>query len=130
MASHYLALIPPLSLVALFGDANLAAQTTIDYRDPAVLARELEQAPERFVLIDVRTAEEYRDGHIPGAINIHFRQIGQEMANEDRAQVVVVYCTRGRRSGIAAIRLRSMGYRNVHDFGGIGRWSGPLVQEG
>ena len=128
MISHHATHSPPS--LASPDSADPQGQTVIDYRDPSLLAHRLEHAPEQFVLIDVRSPEEYRAGHIVGAINVPYRNIGWTMTKHDRAQAVVVYCEHGVRSAVAASWLRSIGCRDVHDFGGVSRWSGPLVQGG
>lgn len=75
------------------------------------------QAP----LIVVRTAEEFRKGHIPGAINIPLDQIDQA----DIASGSHLYCRSGRRSGIARDRLKERGIDTVN-LGGIEDYDGPV----
>ncbi len=83
------------------------------------------------LLLDVRTAEEYASGRIPGAKLLPYDEIAaraQELATlagtKDRP--IVVYCRSGRRSAIAASSLKSLGYTTVADFGGISAWQGSL----
>lgn len=97
-----------------------------DPRDPAVLERLLEEANADFLLIDVRTDAEYSQGHIPGSMQIDYRVIADAMAEVDRTQPVVVYCRTGNRSAHAERTLRTMGFTEVYDFGGINRWRGEL----
>lgn len=70
--------------------------------------------------IDVRTAEEYAQGHVKGAINIPFEEIGSQINSitRDVDSEVRVYCRTGRRSGIAKDTLNGMGYDNVINEGG------------
>lgn len=70
--------------------------------------------------IDVRTAEEYAQGHIKGAINIPYEEIGGQISSitGDVDSDVRVYCRTGRRSGIAKDTLQGMGYANVINEGG------------
>lgn len=70
--------------------------------------------------IDVRTAEEYAQGHVKGSINIPFEEIGGQINNitHDVDSDVRVYCRTGRRSGIAKDTLNGMGYANVINEGG------------
>ena len=79
------------------------------------------------LLYDVRTAEEYAAGHIPGAIHIPYDVIGEEIQIEDKEAVIVVYCRTGNRSGQAKSILEGLGYTQVNDFGGINKWRGALV---
>lgn len=81
------------------------------------------------LLLDVRTAEEYAAGHIPGAELLPYDEIRSRFAEPDKARPIVVYCRSGRRSAIARSTLMEMGYRNVSDFGAVSRWSGKLATE-
>ncbi len=76
-------------------------------------------------LLDVRTPQEYSEGHIEGAINIDihsddFRQIAEKELSKD--STVFVYCRSGRRSLDAADRLTKLGYKVVNLKGGIIEW--------
>lgn len=119
-------------VVAFAAIVAVPAQETLseygDPRDPDVLERLIEDARSDFDLIDVRTGAEFSDGHIPTALNIDYRLIGDQRAEGDRTHPVVVYCRTGNRSAQAARTLREMGYTQVYDFGGIHRWSGTLEQ--
>lgn len=83
------------------------------------------------VIVDVRRADEYAQGHIPGAILIPKEEIGTEEPEElaDKYQVILVYCRTGRRSKEASQKLADMGYVNVYEFGGIEDWTGDIVTE-
>ncbi len=72
------------------------------------------------MLVDVRTPEEYAEGHLPEAINIPFEQIVEVFAKQGIAKdtPVVVYCRSGRRSGIAKESLGNAGYQAVYNGGG------------
>ncbi len=72
------------------------------------------------MLVDVRTPEEYAEGHLPEAINIPFEQIAEAFAKQGIAKdtPVVVYCRSGRRSGIAKESLEKAGYQEVYNGGG------------
>ena len=94
---------------------------------PDGLAELIDTGSEEYLLLDVRTQAEYRSGHIPTAENIDYRELKDNPAlPEDKEALIILYCRSGNRSGIADRTLRSMGYSNVYDFGGISRWSGPL----
>lgn len=80
------------------------------------------------LLVDVRTAQEYAAGYIPSAVNIPFDLIEDNLPTEDRSARIIVYCRSGTRSGTAARTLAALGFTNVLDFGGIGRWDGKLLR--
>ena len=84
-----------------------------------------------YVILDVRTREEYAGGHIPGAICIPNETIGTEKPAElpDLEQLILVYCRSGNRSKQASEKLCAMGYTNVVEFGGIISWTGEVVTE-
>ena len=76
------------------------------------------------VLLDVREAEEFCSGHIPGAIVISHEEIKEkaEKTLPDKDRLILVYCRSGRRSKLAAQDLADLGYTNVKEFGGIIDW--------
>ncbi len=75
------------------------------------------------VLVDVRRADEFDAGHVPGAINVPYDQLDARAGEIGPATVaVVVYCRSGRRSAVAAETLRSLGYRKVFDLGPMAAW--------
>jgi rhodanese-related sulfurtransferase len=78
-------------------------------------------------LVDVRTAEEYRAGAIPSALNIPFDLIQDNLPTQDRQARIVVYCRSGNRSSVAKAKLEELGFRNVNNFGAVGNWGGKLV---
>ena len=87
-------------------------------------------AQENFVLLDVRTQEEFDAGHIAGAILLPYDEINLRAATvlPDKEKEIVLYCRSGRRSAIAKKALVELGYKDVEDFGGINRWKGELVK--
>ena len=88
-------------------------------------AKEIMDSEEGYIILDVRTQEEYDEGHIPGAIIISHEEIA-EKADEvltDKEQLILVYCRSGRRSKIAAEALVELGYTNIKEFGGIIDWT-------
>ena len=77
------------------------------------------------VLLDVRTSEEYRGGHIPGSKNVPLQTIDKVASvAENKDTVLFVYCYSGARSRQAAGLLQRMGYRNVNNIGGIAAYAG------
>lgn len=87
-------------------------------------AKEMMDKTEEFVLLDVRSREEFSLEHIPGAIVIPHNEIAAKAENEIKNKdiPVFVYCRSGNRSKIAAKALVSLGYENVYEFGGINSW--------
>ena len=84
-------------------DQTTVEQTTVEQITVEALASRIEQdsAP---LILDVRSPEEYAEGHIPGAVNIHFREVSNQLdAIRELAggSEVIVYCERGVRAGIA-----------------------------
>ena len=77
-----------------------------------------------YIILDVRTPEEYNEGHIPGATLISHEEIADkaEKVLTDKDQLILVYCRSGRRSKIAAEALIELGYTNIKEFGGIIDW--------
>lgn len=82
-----------------------------------------------FILLDVRTEEEYDEGHIPGAVNLPNEDIAADPPEllTDLDQMILVYCRSGRRSKEAAAKLAAMGYTQVLEFGGIMDWTGEVI---
>ena len=87
-------------------------------------------AQENFVLLDVRTQEEFDAGHIASAILLPYDEIALKAATvlPDKEKEIVLYCRSGRRSAIAKKALVELGYKDIEDFGGINRWKGELVK--
>lgn len=94
-------------------------------------AKSLMDSEENYIILDVRTVEEFNETHIDGAILIPDYEI-KEKAEEtltDKNQLILVYCRSGRRSKLASAELAEMGYTNVKEFGGIIDWSYETVSE-
>lgn len=93
-------------------------------------AIEIMNDSEGFVIVDVRTIEEYESGHIENAINIPVETIEDRPAQlDDLDQLILVYCRSGRRSLEATNKLVQLGYTNVIDFGGVIDWPKDLVKD-
>ena len=87
------------------------------------------EGEENYIILDVRTQEEYETAHIPGAICIPNETIGTEDIPElpDKEQLILVYCRSGNRSKQASEKLAKQGYTNIVEFGGINSWTGETV---
>ena len=85
-----------------------------------------------YIILDVRTPEEFAEKHIPDAINIPNETIGTEEIPElpDKEQLILVYCRSGNRSKQASEKLVRLGYTNIVEFGGINDWPGETVSDG
>lgn len=81
-------------------------------------------------VVDVRTAEEYGESHIPGAVLVPLDTIGSQRpaALPDTGAELLVYCRSGVRSRAAAEQLAALGYQQVYDFGGIIDWPYETVR--
>lgn len=90
---------------------------------PAAARERLAQEP-GIVLLDVRTAEEYREKHIPKSLLLPLDVLEKEVRAKIPAKetVIFVYCRSGRRSAAAAKLLNALGYQQVFDLGGIIDW--------
>ncbi len=91
-------------------------------------AKEAFETPGNYIILDVRRANEFAEGHIPGAINVANEDIGADQPAQlsDLDQVIYVYCRSGRRSKEASAKLAALGYTNIYEFGGIQDWDGEI----
>ena len=81
-----------------------------------------------YIILDVRRADEFSQGHIPGAINIANEDIIDTEPAElkDKNQTIYVYCRSGNRSKQASAKLAAMGYTSIVECGGIINWTGEV----
>jgi phage shock protein E len=84
------------------------------------------------LVIDVRSSGEFRSGHLPSAINIPLGELESALPLRvrDKNQVLLLHCQSGMRSGIAAKKLKGMGYPNVFNLGSLSRASGIVGAAG
>ena len=87
------------------------------------------ETEDNYIILDVRTKEEYQEKHIPGAVNLPNETIGTEDIPElpAKEQLILVYCRSGNRSKQAAKKLAALGYTNIIEIGGINDWTGDTV---
>jgi len=95
-------------------------------------AMKMMQESSSFILLDVRTEDEFMERRIEGAILIPNTEIESRAKDElpDKNELILVYCRSGKRSASAAYALVEMGYTNVYDFGGIIDWPFETVSGG
>ena len=92
-------------------------------------AAKLMETEKGFILVDVRRPDEYKAGHIPGAVLLTNETISETTAErilKNKDQKIFVYCRSGQRSRDAARKLSALGYTNVVNIGGIMSWKGKI----
>lgn len=114
---------------SIFIAGKLGDEDETGYRSITMAqAREIIVAAGDYIILDVRTEEEFAEGHIPGAVNVANEDIISNPPAElpDKNQLIFVYCRSGRRSKEAASKLVAMGYKNIIECGGILDWTGDV----
>ena len=111
-------------LLTACGESNETKQEAAFMNITAQEAKQLMDTEEGYLILDVRTQEEYDQSHIPGAVLIPDFEIHTRAVTEltDKNQLILVYCRSGRRSKLAAQALVELGYTNIREFGGILDW--------
>jgi rhodanese-related sulfurtransferase len=92
---------------------------------------EMMQKEKDVIILDVRTPQEYREGHISNAINIPVQILGQQLnkLNNFKDKKILVYCRSGHRSAIASQILDRAGFKNVYNLkGGLFEWKASGLQ--
>lgn len=113
-----------IGILALLCLACQACQPTIQYEQiSAQEAIEMMEEKNDYIILDVRTQEEYDTEHIPQAILFDADNIEKQLPDKD--QYIFVYCRSGNRSKKASQKLAELGYTNIYEFGGIQNWPGP-----
>lgn len=86
--------------------------------------------PDNAILIDVRTFEEFSNGHIEGSINLPLDDLEENILEQakNKDYLILLYCRSGNRSATAGDILKDLGYTLVFDLGGINTYQGDLVQ--
>ena len=119
-----------LLFLCLLSGCGTARESTNTYRQVNTQeAVDLMDGETDYIILDVRTREEYESAHIPGAICVPNETIGEEDIPElpKKDQLILVYCRSGNRSKQASAKLVELGYTNVVEFGGINDWTGATV---
>ena len=122
-------IIPFLMALLLLAGCGAQSEESTYRQVNAEEAATMMEEESSYIILDVRTDEEYSEKHIPGAINIPNETIGTEDIPElpDKEQLILVYCRSGNRSKQASEKLAKLGYTNIVEFGGINDWTGETV---
>ncbi len=90
----------------------------------AEAAKKIMDEESDYVILDVRTQDEYDQGHIPGAVLLPHDAVSKDAERilPRKDQLVLVYCRSGNRSKQASQALVDLGYTNIVEFGGINDW--------
>ena len=122
-------IIPFLMALLLLAGCGAQSEESTYRQVNAEEADSMMEEESGYIILDVRTAQEYSEKHIPGAINIPNETIGTEDIPElpDTEQLILVYCRSGNRSKQASEKLVKLGYTNIVEFGGINDWTGETV---
>ena len=128
MALLGLLIVPSVLVSGCIGQgvSNLETQIIEDVNlEEAFALMEDNRSNQNFVIIDVRTPEEYANGHIEKAINLDFysETFKDELDKLDRDKVYLIYCRSGNRSGQALNMMAELGFSEVYNMlGGMARW--------
>lgn len=135
MKKIYVILTIFLSVFIISGCGTVVKDTNVNNDKSSVIEITAEEAKKEMdkgnvIILDVRTKEEYENGHIENSILIPLDEIESEAGNilKDKEQKILVYCRSRNRSSTAANLLAKMGYNNVYDFGGIKDWPYEIVK--
>ena len=118
-----------LNLVAVISMAFLMTGCGQSYKNISQEdAVRIMKSGQEFILLDVRTPEEYEKRHIPGALLLPIDEIkkGNFDSLPDKNKIILVYCWTGRRAEDAAMMLFNNGYNYVYNFGGLVDWTGEV----
>ena len=123
-------LILCLSLILpLCGCGNNSTQSDVNYESVS-MSEGIERMAndEGYIILDVRRADEFKAGHIPGAVNLPNEEIGNEEIAilPDEEQTIYIYCRSGNRSKQAANKLTALGYKSIVEFGGFMDYTGEI----
>lgn len=113
-------------LTACQGDGGNATYEQITVKQ----AKTIMDTEKDYIIIDVRTCEEYAEGYIEGAICLPYEDVKAKahVVLPEKDALILVYCRSGRRSKIASEELVNLGYTNVKEFGGIIDWPYEIIK--
>ena len=93
--------------------APAAAAVAVAPMSQEALLEHQSRHPDHLFVLDVRTSQEYAEGHVPGAVNVPHDQLASRLTEVPKDKDVVLYCKSGRRAGIAAAVLAANGYKRL-----------------
>ncbi|MBR3818251.1 MAG: rhodanese-like domain-containing protein [Clostridia bacterium] len=133
MRLKIISIMMSLIFVCSFAACGNQAEKSVVYEYVQITpeeAKNLMETESDYIILDVRTEEEFAEGHIENAVLIPDYEIGIRAEKElpDKNQLILVYCRSGRRSKIASQTLADMGYSDVREFGGIIDWMYEIVK--
>ena len=117
-----------ISLVLIFGAVQSCAQSQKENKVETIAKispTEFKEQSEEQLILDVRSTEEFMEGHIAGAINnnVYDENFTEIMNNFPKNKPIFVYCKSGKRSSMAAVKLSKLGFKQIYDLeGGILNW--------
>ena len=131
MKRIFIAVSVALMLISLLVGCNNGTHKNAYEQITPAEAKALMDSEDGYVILDVRTPEEFAAGHIAGAILIPDYEIREKAESilTDKDQLILVYCRSGRRSKNAANELAKLGYTNIKEFGGINDWKYGTVTD-
>lgn len=113
---------------------NLCAQDPVNPGGKKIQAKKFTRLMKKknTVLLDVRTEQEYKEGHIPGSIQVDVLQTGDfntKIGSLEKNKTYLVYCRSGKRSAQAIQIMQQAGFRKLYDLeGGFSKWTGAREQ--
>lgn len=110
--------------IAFAADPAVPAPVTVAPMGQATLLQQLSTQPDQLFVLDVRTQQEYAEGHVPGAVNVPHDQLASRLAEVPKDKDIVLYCRSGRRAALAADVLAANGYTKLsHLEGDMTAWT-------
>lgn len=131
MGNKILVILTCFLLLPLIGSCSKGTAGVRYQKADAREAKSIIDNEDDIVILDVRTKQEYDQGHILNAVLIPDVNLKDEVEGiiPDKNIKILVYCRSGRRSAASAKLLIEMGYKNVCDFGGINDWPFDIVTD-
>jgi phage shock protein E len=113
----------PTMILLVIGSLTVGAMILTKVFGQVSAARARAMLKQDAKLLDVRSPEEFRSGHLNGAVNVPYQEVGQRIGKivPDKSTPILVYCLSGGRSGVAKSVLRGQGYKEAHNLGSLAR---------
>lgn len=117
-----------LSILVLVTVLGISCNTKSQSQSDAIKVltpTEFKEKSANQTIIDIRTPQEFSEGHIDGAININFYDSNfmDQIAKFDKSQPIFIYCRSGNRTAVASKKAADFGFKEIYDLeGGILYW--------